>query len=159
METVERRSAWATNSCLGREQGGSRLGAAVGRAADRHLQRFRIPPLQRSGRLLVPRLLQLAARIVRGVALALPPQHHGVDQRLGLLLSDVAEGDDELVERRVDARPAYLLDVRFGVERHRDALVQLLLSLGNKLAPRVSIRRPLLAPTPLPRRNRGARPA
>ncbi len=70
--------------------------------------------------------------LIGSVALALPPEHHRVDERLGLLLGDVPEGHNELVKGGVHAGAAYLLNLRLRVKRYRDALVQLLLGLCNE---------------------------
>jgi hypothetical protein len=45
----------------------------------------------------------------------------------------VAKGHNELVESRVDTGTAYLLNLRFGIERGGDAFVELFLRLGDEL--------------------------
>lgn len=50
----------------------------------------------------------------------------------------MAKGCDDLVKGRVDAGPAYLLDLGFGIERDRDAVVELLLGLRDELAMSIS---------------------
>lgn len=45
----------------------------------------------------------------------------------------MAKGHNELVESRVDTGTAYLLNLRFGIERGGDAFVELFLRLGDEL--------------------------
>jgi hypothetical protein len=45
----------------------------------------------------------------------------------------MSEGNNELVESRVDTLTAYLLDIGLRLERDCDAFVQLFFCQGNKL--------------------------
>lgn len=45
----------------------------------------------------------------------------------------MTEGSNALVKSRIDARAAYLLDLRLGIEGNGNGLVELFFSLRNEL--------------------------
>jgi hypothetical protein len=66
------------------------------------------------------------------LALSLPPQHDGVNQRLWRRACNVPECSYELVKVGVDSRAAHQLDPRLGLAPVRHALVDLLLRLADE---------------------------
>jgi hypothetical protein len=78
-------------------------------------------------------LLKLRASFTSSITLVLAPKHESVNKRLRLLRCNMAQRCNELIERRVHARPTYVLYLRLWIEGGSNALVNLLLRLGNKL--------------------------
>lgn len=71
----------------------------------------------------------------RRVAFRLPPNHDGINQRLRFLPGDMSQRGDQLVEIRIRARSADLLDGSIRFSQLQDSLVDFAVRLTDELYP------------------------
>lgn len=78
-------------------------------------------------------LIELCFRVCCRLALGFPPEHDGIDQRLGLFASYMTKRRDQLIKVRIYPWPAYIFNSRLALSDILDTTVDLGVGLSNKL--------------------------